>query len=125
MAKYDKFVKDSDNFDAVEKTKKHILKSMNDKMDDMLLQNTYENEDITSLSHHLNSEVNITYNLKSLMKSDQVYDVDPELVDSEISDSKFLFNQRRRAETKLIKSKIIYKVHHDEKLSANEDLYLR
>lgn len=56
------------------------------------MQNYYENEDFTSLSHHINSEVEITYNLQSLMKSDQVYDVDPEVIDPEINDAKFLYN---------------------------------
>ena len=59
-------------------------------MDDMLLENWTENEDIMSLSHHLNSEVKIDYNLRSLMKSDYVYDVDPELIDTELSDESFL-----------------------------------
>jgi len=75
----------------------------------MLLENWRENEDMVSLSHHLNSEVKIEYNLQSLMKSDHVYDVDPELIDSGISDERFLVQQRKRAEAKLIKAKIIYK----------------
>ena len=75
----------------------------------MLLENWTENEDITSLSHHLKSEVKIEYNLRSLMKSEYVYDVDPELIDSEVSDAVFLVQQRKRAEAKLIKAKIIYK----------------
>ena len=62
------------------------MKTLQDKMDDMLLENWTENEDILSISHHLKSEVKIDYNLKSLMKSDYVYDVDPELIDTELSD---------------------------------------
>ena len=75
----------------------------------MLLENWAENEDIVSLSHQLRSEVKVDYNLKSLMKSDYVYDVDPELIDPEVSDLVFLAQQRKRAEAKLIKGKIIYK----------------
>ena len=86
-------------------------------MDDMLLENLYENEDTLSLSHHLDSEVQIEYNLPSLMKSEFVYDVDPELIDPEISNAEYLFRQRRRAETKIVKSKIIYKVHQGVDLS--------
>lgn len=56
----------------------------------MLLQNHVENEDTLSLSHHLTSEVEISYNLKSLMKSENVYDVDPELIDPEVSDAVYL-----------------------------------
>lgn len=47
----------------------------------MLLVNEMENEDFYNLSHALKSNVNISYNLKSLIKSDFVYDVDPDLQD--------------------------------------------
>ena len=86
-------------------------------MDDMLLENRNENEDITSLSHHLESEVKVNVNMQSLMKSEFINDFDPELIDENINDNTFLNIQRRRAETKLIKSKIIYKLHNDQKLS--------
>ena len=75
-----------------------------------MLENQIENEDIQSLSHQLKSEVKVNYDLKSLMKSEFVYDVDPDLVDSELSNTQFLRQQRKRAETKLIKNKIIYKL---------------
>jgi len=39
-----------------DKTEK-LMKTLQDKMDDMLLENWTENEDIMSLSHHLDSEV--------------------------------------------------------------------
>ena len=58
----------------------------------------------------MKSEVKVNYDLKSLMKSEFVYDVDPDLVDSELSNTQFLREQRKRAETKLIKNKIIYKL---------------
>lgn len=47
------------------------------------------------------------------MKSEYVYDIDPEVNDSGISDAAFLANQRRRAETKLIKTKIAYKLNQN------------
>jgi hypothetical protein len=43
------------------------------------------------------------------MKSETISDIDPEVVSEDVSDAVFLFNQRIRAESKLIKSKIIYK----------------
>ena len=43
------------------------------------------------------------------MRSETISDIDPEVEAAEITDEMFLFNQRKRAETKLIKSKIIYK----------------
>lgn len=66
------------------------LKTLEAKVDDMLLENQLENEDIISLSHQVESEVKVEYNLKSLMKSEFVYDVDPDLVNADISDQAFL-----------------------------------
>ena len=91
----------------------------------MLIENEWENEDTTSLSHQFDSQVKINYDLKSLMKSEFVYDVDPELIDPSVSDSIFLAQQRKRAETKLIKSKIIYKQHSGIYLSPSEKKYLK
>ena len=67
----------------------------------------------------------IKYDLKSLMKSEYVYDIDPECVDPDISDAVFLRQQRKRAETKLIKTKIIYKMDANLALSENEKRYLQ
>jgi len=88
----------------------NIFKTLHTKIEDMMLENQIENEDLQSLSHQLQSKVKVNYDLKSLMKSEFVYDVDPELVDSELSNTQFLRQQRKRAETKLIKNKIIYKL---------------
>ena len=90
----------------------------------MLIENYRENEDFISLSHQLKSEVKIEYDLKSLMKSEKISDVDPELVNDDISDSLFLTNQRRRAEAKLIKNKIIYKQDQGIELSSLEKKYV-
>lgn len=45
----------------------------------MLLENHLENNDNISLSHQMETKVNIEYNLKSLIKSEYIYDVDPDL----------------------------------------------
>jgi len=37
--------------DAAKKVDEHILKTVEDKIDEMMLQNQRENEDITSVSH--------------------------------------------------------------------------
>lgn len=42
------------------------------------------------MSHQLKSEVKINYDMKSLMKSEFVYDIDPELIDPEIPDALYL-----------------------------------
>lgn len=57
MAKYEEFIKHNNNLDSVENTQKHILNTLQEKMDDMLIQNRNENEDFLSLGHHLSSEV--------------------------------------------------------------------
>ena len=62
------------------------MKSFHEKLDDMLLQNKLENEDTFSLSHQLESEVKINYNLKSLMQSEFVNDIDPDVIDPELND---------------------------------------
>ena len=102
-----------------------IFKTLHTKIEDMMLENQIENEDIQSMSHQFESEVKVNYDLKSLMKSEFVYDVDPELIDSELSNTQFLRQQRKRAETKLIKNKIIYKLDQEKELSANEKKYLK
>lgn len=68
----------------------------------MVMQNERENEDMHSMSHQLESNIKIDYDLKSLMKSEFVYDIDPEVVDPDMPDSLFVRQQRKRAETKLI-----------------------
>jgi hypothetical protein len=84
----------------------------------MLLENEIENEDLLSLSHTLRANVKISYDLKTLLKSDNIYDVEPELVDPSITDAMYLEGQRRRAETKIIKSKILYKLYNQESREA-------
>lgn len=54
---------------------------LQDKIDKMLLENELENEDLTSLSHSLESNVNIKYDLKTLIKTEYLYDIEPELAD--------------------------------------------
>jgi hypothetical protein len=78
------------------------------------------------LSPTLKSRMNIKYDVKSLVKSEYVYDVDPDLIDRELTDDEYLHLYRRRAESKLIKSKILYKLYQANKeLSSNEKLYLK
>lgn len=43
------------------------------------------------------------------MKSEKISDVDPELMSDDVSNELYLESQKRRAEAKLIKTKIIYK----------------
>jgi hypothetical protein len=97
-----------------------------DKIERMLLENEIENEDLHSLSHALRTNVKIDYDLKSLIKSEFLYDIEPELIDETISKEQYLDISRRRAEAKLIKTKIIFKLYQDSKdITANEKAYLK
>ena len=79
------------------------------------------------LSSSLKQRVNVEYDLKTLVKSEFVYDVEPELTDPTLVSEEYLEQFRRRAEAKLIKMKIIYKLYNKEHgdLSANEKQYLK
>lgn len=79
-------------------------------MDRMLIENEMENEDLNSLSHSLRSNIKINYNIKSLMQSEFIYDIDPDINDASLTDEQFLYKHRLRAEAKLIKTKLIYKL---------------
>lgn len=39
------------------------------------------NEDLTNISSPLEQNIRVEYDMKSLIKSEQIFDVDPELVD--------------------------------------------
>lgn len=69
------------------------------------------NEDLLNVSDSMESHVQVNYDMKTLVKSEFVYDIDPEVVDQSMSDEEYLEMFRRRAETKLIKSKIIFKLY--------------
>ena len=58
------------------------------------------------------------------MRSETISEIDPEVDSAEITDKMFLLSQRKRAESKLIKSKIIYKQDQGLQLSKNEKRYL-
>jgi hypothetical protein len=64
--------------------------------------------------------------MRTLVKSEFIYDVDPDLtVEAGLSAEEYLALSRRRAESKLIKSKIIYKINQGQVLSHNEKNYLK
>ena len=93
----------------------------------MLLENERENEDMNAIGVSLRSNIKIDYNIKSLMKSEFIYEVAPELMDQSISDKEYLQLQRLKAEQKFIKLKIIYKLYNmsDSELTTNEKKYLK
>lgn len=85
-----------------------------------------QNHDLLQLSNAgVQTQLSVKYEIRTLVKSEQVYDVEPELVDKSVSDEDYLERYRRRAEAKLIKSKIIFKVNTGSELSSNEKIYLK
>jgi hypothetical protein len=95
-----------------------------------------KNEDLLDLSSSLKTNVRVKYDLRTLVRSEFIYDVDPELDEksSGLSHEAYLEQFRKRAEAKLIKTKIIYKLYNKDEsaqggagpldLTKNEQLYL-
>jgi len=64
--------------------------------------------------------------MKTLVKSEFIYDVEPELLDESVTDAQYLEQSRRRAEAKLIKMKLIHKLYNStQELTQNESTYLK
>jgi len=92
-------------------------------LDDILMKQERVNEDNFSLSHALKVRVRVNADTKSLLPPPKK---SPETVfETELTDSQFLDYRRRRAETLLIKSKILHKVDKDIALTPNEHAYLQ
>ena len=105
---------------------KHKYERLWDKIDNVLVNLEIKNEDMLNLSSPLKSSISINYDMKSLVKSEFVHDIEPELVDLSLTDEEYLTIARRRAESKLIKMRIIYKMNHDnQSLTENEKKYLQ
>ena len=81
-----------------------------------------ENEDNFSLSKGLDNFVKVHVDIKSLGVLDAP---DTVRADISLSDDEFLNKQRCIAESTLIKTKVIYKVHHNLELSPLEVQYLQ
>lgn len=99
---------------------------LQDKLEETLMASEMRDNDLLDLSSSLKSRVNVKVNIGSLMKSEFVHDVDPDLANANLTPEEFLEVYRRRAETKLIKTKIIYKLYNSEgQLTPNEKQYLK
>ena len=101
----------SNDVSVLEKGKKR-REALQEKIENMLMLEENKNEDLHDLSSSLKTHPNINYDMKTLMRSENIYDIEPELIDKTISDEDYLSSFRRRAEAKLIKSKIIYKLQN-------------
>ena len=100
---------------------------LQDKIEDILLSEEIQNQDLFDLSSAgLKTEVNVRYDMRTLVKSEFIHDIDPDLsVEAGLSAEEYLALSRRRAEAKLIKSKIIYKINQGAALSNNEKAYMK
>lgn len=61
-----------------------------DKIDKVLIEERMKNEDLINLSSSLKQSVNVKYDMGSLVKSEFVYDMEPELIDKELSDHEYM-----------------------------------
>ena len=70
-----------------------------------------------SIGHSIKKHTKVNYDLPSLLKTEFLNDKDPMLEDKEVSDELYLDTCRRRAESKLIKAKIMRKIHIGDELN--------
>ena len=98
------------------------LEILQKELDNILIKIDRENEDNFSLSKGLDNYVKVTVDVKSLGVLDT-----PSVVrqDESLSDEEYLNKQRCVAESTLIKSKLIFKLHHNIELSSQEFEYLQ
>ena len=92
-------------------------------MDDILLAQERAQQDNFSLSHALENRTHINTDIASLMNNAR--HVTKGVREDQMKDIAYLDYKRRTAESTLIKSKIIYKVHKDIALTENEQAYLK
>ncbi|CDW84758.1 UNKNOWN [Stylonychia lemnae] len=100
-------------------------KKLWEKIDNVLLQDYLSSDDFLNISTVNKTDYTINYDMKSLVKSEFIYDVEPELLDSGLTDQEYLDLSRARSESKLIKMKIIYKLNQEQELTVNEKKYLK
>lgn len=94
-------------------------------LDNMLLTEMSREESDLNVGSHVIKRDQVHYNFDSLIKDIENYDKDPEVHSGEYSDEMFLDRKRRQAEANIIKTKILYKLHEDLKLTSNEKAYLK
>lgn len=94
-------------------------------LDNMLLsKQSYDKSDLNVGSHVIKKK-DIHYNFEALIRDENNYDRDERVYSDEFTDESFLLQQRREAESNLIKTKILHKLHEDRPLTSNEKAYLK
>ena len=94
-------------------------------LDNMLLSKQSHEKSDLNVGTHVIKKKDIHYNFESLIRDENNYDRDERVYSDEFSDENFLLKQRREAESNLIKTKILHKLHEDRPLTSNEKAYLK
>ena len=110
--------------EIAEKKKVHDLEAipqLERELEEILQKQEKENEDVINLSQALKSHIKVNIDVQSLGVLDQRTSVKQ---NSSISDEAFLAHERCLAESRLIKTKIAYKLYEDLPLTKAENKYL-
>lgn len=87
-----------------------------------MLKREREDDDFVGLSSSIYKYLSVDIDIKSLGVLDQMTSYKQ---NSSISDADYLHNDRCLAESRLIKTKIMYKLHEGINLTENESKYLQ
>lgn len=82
-----------------------------DILDNMMLTELKREESDLNVGTHVIKRKQFHYDFESLLTDQNEYDIDNETYSYDYSDEHFLERRRRQAETNLIKTKILYKLH--------------
>lgn len=94
---------------------------MSSELEAILIKNERENEDLQNLSKALGQYVHVTVDIPSLGVLDRSLS---QVTNTSVSNEDYLHQARCEAESTLIKSKILYKLDKDAKLTKSEFKYL-
>jgi hypothetical protein len=112
--------------EKVRKAKNKEEKEYYQDMLDSLMLAEYQTEvSPLNIGTHVIKRNVFNYDLETLLRDENNYNRDPELYSEDVADDYILAKKRREAESKLIKTKIIYKLHTDSPLTKNEMAYLK
>lgn len=97
------------------------VEALKNEMEGILIKNERENEDLQNLSKALGQYIHVSVDMKSLGVLDHNLQ---QVTNTSISDADYLHKSRCQAESRLIKTKILYKIDKHIKLSQSERKYL-
>ena len=94
-------------------------------LDNALLQQEFSEQSNLNIGTHVFKTYDIKYDISTLLRDENDYDIDETVFDDSINDQLYLNQQRCRAEANLIKTTILNKLHHDISLTKAECDYLK